>query len=189
MQAARIVYRTMKGIVFREFGELVTARFGEATWDALITESKVASGGAYTAVGTYPHEEAVALLMALSRKTGVAPDDLLRAFGEHLFGVLAQRFPFAVAGHGDLFAFLASLEGVVHVEVRKLYPDAELPSFVTRWEGDRFVLEYRSQRPFASLAEGLLRGAITHWGGRYTLARRALGSDGSREAIFELGRT
>jgi|GEM_PF-6323264 len=125
----------MKGIVFREFGELVTARFGEATWDALINESKVASGGAYTAVGTYPHEEAVGLLMALSRKTGVAPDDLLRAFGEHLFGILAQRFP------------------------------------------------------FASLAEGLLRGAITHWGGRYTLARRALGSDGSCEAIFELGRT
>ncbi len=179
----------MKGIVFREFGELVTARFGEATWDALINESKVASGGAYTAVGTYPHEEAIALLMALSRKTGVAPDDLLKIFGEHLFGVLSTRYPFAVAGHSDLFPFLESLEGVVHVEVRKLYPDAELPSFVTRWEEDRFVLEYRSTRPFASLAEGLLRGAIRHWGGRYTLARRALDGDGAREAIFELGRT
>ena len=78
---------------------------------------------------------------------------------------------------------------MVHVEVRKLYPDAELPSFVTRWEGDAFVLEYRSQRPFAALAEGLLRGAIVHWGGGYTLVRRGLGGDGSREAIFELRRT
>jgi len=179
----------MKGIVFREFGELVIARFGDATWDALITESKVPSGGAYTAVGTYPHEEAVALLMALSRRTGVSPDDLLKVFGEHLFGVLSRRYPFAVAGHDDLFPFLESLEGVVHVEVRKLYPDAELPSFVTRWEGDAFMLEYRAQRPFASLAEGLLRGAINHWGGRYSLARRALGGDGAREAIFELRRT
>jgi hypothetical protein len=126
--------------------------------------------------------------MALSRKTGVAPDDLLKAFGEHLFGVLSERYPFAVAGHSDLFSFLESLESVVHVEVRKLYPDVELPSFVTRWEGDRFALEYRSQRPFASLAEGLLRGAIMHWGGRYTLTRRALDGDGAREAIFELGR-
>jgi len=179
----------MKGIVFREFGELVTARFGEATWDALITESKVPSGGAYTAVGTYPHEEAVALLTALSRKTGVSPDDLLKAFGEHLFGVLSQRFPFAVAGHADIFTFLESLDGVVHVEVRKLYPDAELPSFVTRWQGDVFVLEYRSQRPFASLADGLLRGAMSHWGGRYELARHPLGRDGAREAIFELRRS
>ncbi len=179
----------MKGIVFREFGELVTARFGEATWDALLTESKVPSGGAYTAVGTFPHEEAVALLMALSAKTGLPPDALLKVFGEHLFGVLSRRYPFAVAGHADLFPFLESLDGVVHVEVRKLYPDAELPSFVTRWEGDAFVLEYRSQRPFAALAEGLLRGAIVHWGGGYTLVRRGLGGDGSREAIFELRRT
>jgi len=179
----------MKGIVFREFGELVIARFGDATWDALITESKVPSGGAYTAVGTYPHEEAVALLMALSRRTGVSPDDLLKVFGEHLFGVLSQRYPFAVAGHADLFPFLESLEGVVHVEVRKLYPDAELPTFVTRQEGDTFVLEYRSQRPFASLAEGLLRGAMAHWGGGYVLERQALGGDGSRAALFELRRT
>lgn len=179
----------MKGIVFREFGELVSARFGEATWDALISESKVPSGGAYTAVGTYPHEEAVSLLMALSRRTGLPPDDLLKVFGEHLFGVLSQRYPFAVAGHADLFPFLESLEGVVHVEVRKLYPDAELPTFVTRWDGDAFVMEYRSQRPFASLAEGLLRGAIAHWGGRYSLARHALGGDGAHAAMFELRRT
>ncbi len=179
----------MKGIVFREFGELVTERFGEATWDALITESKVPSGGAYTAVGTYPHEEATALLMALSRRTGASPDDLLKVFGEHLFGVLSRRFPFAVAGHADLFPFLESLDGVVHVEVRKLYPDAELPAFLTRYEGDALVLEYRSQRPFAALAEGLLRGAIVHWGGRYTLVRRSLAGDGSCEAIFELRRT
>lgn len=179
----------MKGIVFREFGELVTARFGDAMWDALISESKVPSGGAYTAVGTYPHEEAVALLMTLSRKTGISPDDLLKVFGEHLFGVLAHRYPFAVAAHTDLVPFLESLEGVVHVEVRKLYADAELPSFVTHWEGDAFILEYRSARPFAALAEGLLLGAVAHWGGRYALTRRSMGVPGAHEAIFELRRT
>jgi len=178
----------MKGIVFREFGELVTTRYGAATWDVLITETKVPSGGAYTTVGTYPHEEAIALLMALSRKTGVSPDELLRTFGQHLFGVLAQRFPFAVAGHADVFPFLESLDGVVHVEVRKLNPKAEVPTFDTRWEGDTFVMEYRSQRPFASLAEGLLRGAIAHWGGRCSLVRRPLGGELAREAIFELRR-
>lgn len=179
----------MKGIVFREFGELVISRFGEATWDALINESQLPSGGVYTAVGTYPHEEAVTLLMALAHRTGASPDDLLKAFGEHLFGVLASRYPFAVAGHADLYTFLESLEGVVHVEVRKLYPDAELPSFVTRRDGERFTMEYRSQRPFASLAEGLLRGAIAHWGGRYDLARSAAGPGGACEAVFELRRT
>jgi hypothetical protein len=94
-----------------------------------------------------------------------------------------------VAAHTDLVPFLESLEGVVHVEVRKLYPDAELPSFVTRWDGDVFILEYRSARPFASLAEGLLKGAIEHWGGRYALTRRSNGVPGGHEAIFELRRT
>jgi len=60
----------MKGIVFTEFLEMVEAKFSPEMTDRIITESKVPSGGAYSAVGTYDHEEIVALVQALSRATG-----------------------------------------------------------------------------------------------------------------------
>jgi hypothetical protein len=113
---------------------------------------------------------------------------ILHEFG----GRLAETFHKAYPQHfkvPDFFDFVESVDSHIHVEVMKLYPDAELPSFVTRWEGDAFILEYRSARPFAALAEGLLLGAIAHWGGRYALTRRSMGVPGAHEAIFELRRT
>jgi len=52
----------------------------------------------------------------------------------------------------------------IHVEVRKLYPDAELPTFTcdTSTPG-RLTMLYRSSRPFADLAEGLIAGCIAHF--------------------------
>lgn len=185
---ARIVYRTVKGIVFREFAELVASRHGEAVWDAMVQEVAVPSAGAYTTVGTYPFEELAALLRALSRHTGVGQAELLQSFGEHLFGALARRYPFAVAGHADLFPFLMSIDGVVHVEVRKLYPEAELPTFHVRVSDGVLTMEYRSARPLAALAQGLLRGAIAHWGGGFTLRRTDVGACDGTAADFELSR-
>ena len=53
----------------------------------------------------------------------------------------------------------------IPVEVRKLYPEAELPSFQcdTSRPGS-MRLTYQSTRPFAPLAEGLLRGCLSHYG-------------------------
>jgi len=62
-----------------------------------------------------------------------------------------------VRSHTDAFAFLSSLDGLIHVEVLKLYPQAELPSVpVTKMDDRELVMEYRSKRPFADVAEGLL---------------------------------
>ena len=48
--------------------------------------------------------------------------------------------------------------------VRKLYPDAQLPSFECTSEPGRLAMLYRSTRPFADLAEGLIMGCIEHLG-------------------------
>ena len=78
----------MKGIVFREFITMVETQFSLETADAIIADSTLATGGAYTTVGTYPHEEMVELVSHLSTRTAIAIPDLLRAFGHYLF----QRF-------------------------------------------------------------------------------------------------
>ena len=45
----------MKGIVFTEFLEMVEDKFSADMVDDIIDDCDLASGGAYTAVGTYPH--------------------------------------------------------------------------------------------------------------------------------------
>jgi hypothetical protein len=86
----------------------------------------------------------------------------------------------------DSFSFLASIEDVIHVEVRKLYPDAELPRFESTFpvEGSmEFV--YRSPRHFDDLAAGLIAGCIEHFGEDVQVTRSAL-DDG---VAFHLMRT
>jgi len=76
----------MKGIVFKEFTDMVEASFGEQMIDTIISKCDLPSGAAYTAVGTYDHTELVQLVVALSEETGIAVSDLVQAFGTYLFG-------------------------------------------------------------------------------------------------------
>ena len=179
----------MKGVVFTEFLEMVESRFSADMVDDIIDDANLPSGGAYTAVGTYPHDEMVALVVALSQRSGAAVRDLLLAFGEHLFGRFVVGYPAFFSDVSDAFTFLAGIEDIIHREVRKLYPDAELPRFDIERHTDReLVLLYQSGRHFEDLAEGLMRGCIAHFGGGITIARTVVGEGDARSERFVLTR-
>ena len=155
----------MKGIVFREFIDMVESTFGEDISDEIIEESDLPSGGSYTAVGTYDHTELVTLVVALSKKIDAPVDVLVHAFGKYLFGRFLELFPIFFNGHDNSFSFLSSIHDVVHVEVLKLYPEAMLPDFEARLseDGNTLYFEYHSHRHFADLARGLIDGTFEHW--------------------------
>lgn len=179
----------MKGLVFTEFVALVEERFGIAVAERILATPGLSAGGAYTAVGYYDHREMIALVGALSTETGVPASDLVRTFGEWLFPKLARSFEFAVRTHPDAFTFLESLDGMIHVEVRKLYPNVHLPSVpVVEADHRRLVLEYRSDRPFADLAEGLLLGCLAWYGEDAELRRESLAPDADHAARFTITR-
>jgi len=48
------------------------------------------------------------------------------------------------------------------------------------------VMEYRSKRPFADVAEGLLRGTLAWFGERAELRRETLEADEARSARFRI---
>lgn len=178
----------MKGIVFTEFMELVEARMGLGMLDRIITEARLPNDGAYTSVGTYDHAELVRLVQALSNASGTGVPQLIHMFGEHLF----QRFsvsykPLFAEAHGA-FDFLCRVDDVIHVEVRKLYPDAELPSLACeRPSADRLVMHYSSPRGFGDLAEGLIAGCIKHFGEDIKVVRTDLPKEGAlHRARFDL---
>jgi hypothetical protein len=152
----------MKGIIFKQFLTLVEKEFGEDLVEEMIDHSKVPSGGSYTSVGTYPHEEIIKLAETLSKKTNTNVNVLLKQFSSHL----ALYF---LHTHGkyfkntDLFTFLESINNHIHKEVKKLYPEAELPEISTKRQGQSLILEYSSSRPFADLAEGLIESTTEYF--------------------------
>jgi len=179
----------MKGIVFCEFVEMMEAEFSAEMADEIISGTELESGGAYTTVGTYDHHEMLALVTQLSEKTGAPVPDLVRAFGHYLFGRFVELYPTFFEGVDGAFSFLDRIEEHVHVEVRKLYPDAELPTFATsRPDDDTMIMVYQSQRPFADLAHGLIEGCITHYDERVNVESEDLSNDGRTHVRFTLTR-
>lgn len=173
----------MKGVVFSELLEMVEQRYSLAVVDDVLEKADLPSGGGvYTSVGTYPVEEMGSLLVELSRATETPVPDLLRVFGRHLFGRFTEAYPQLMHG-SSTFAFLENVETVIHVEVKKLCPDAELPTFECAREGDdRMTMVYRSPRRLSALAEGLMQGCAEHFGEAIEVSAEDL-SDGAGEVV------
>ena len=176
----------MKGIVFTEFLDMVETTWSLDMVDKLIEKAGVA--GAYTAVGTYPHGEMVALVRALSAETDTPVPDLIRSFGGHLFSRFALAYPRFFQGVADGFTFLAGIEDVIHAEVRKLYPDAQLPSFEIQRLPDGLAMAYFSEHPFSDLAHGLIEGCLRHFGEQASVEWRPPPPGSGAQVVFVIRR-
>lgn len=154
----------MKGVVFTEFIEMVEDVFSPELVDEMITSSNLPSNGHYTSVGTYDHTEMVKLVSQLSRLTGMEIPLLLQRYGEFLFTKFVEGYPVFFEHTESAFDLLKSVEGYIHIEVRKLYPDAELPSFeYVEPSENQLILTYRSPRGMGHFARGLINGCIDHF--------------------------
>lgn len=151
----------MKGIVFTELIEMVETTFGADIMDEVIDECDLESGGAYTTVCTYDHKELIEIVSKLSEKTDIPTKDLIVKYGHYLFFRFHKMMPQFFEEPKTTFDFLESVHGYIHVEVKKLYPDATLPNFKTdRKENTQLIMTYTSRCPFADFAEGLIQGCI-----------------------------
>jgi len=176
----------MKGLVFTEFLVLVDEKFSPETCERMIGMSVLPSGGAYTSVGTYDAGEMLSLVSSLSTVTAIPVPDLLKGFGRHLFSRFVSAFPAFFKGVGSALEFLPRVEDYIHVEVKKLYPDAELPTFSCAVpEPGTLVMTYRSGTNLPDLAEGLIRGCIAHFGDPVSV-RRETAPGNPHETVFTI---
>lgn len=180
----------MKGIVFNEFFGLVDETFGPNITEAIILDADLPNQGAYTGVGHYDAAEMQALVTHLNARTDVPIRDLLLTFGKYLLSSFSRNHANYFRSCKDVFEFAQSIEHQIHVDVLKLYPDAELPRLEPTLESEaRLSLHYQSSRRMADLAEGLLLGAIEHFGEDVDLERLDLpDDDGDQVVRFTLGR-
>ena len=170
----------MKGIVFTEFLDLVEDKFGLEVLDKILTQSDLESGGVYTSVGTYSFSEMLQLLQHLSAHTSISIDDLLLVYAEHFFGVIEESYPGLLATYKDPIEMLSSIENHIHVEVRKIYPDAELPKFEIMNQTQKSItLVYTSSRSMYAFALGLIEKTFHHYHKNASISYDLINNDGS----------
>lgn len=153
----------MKGVVFVKLNEFIEDVFGLAFWDEILQDTNLPSGGAYTTVENYADEELFAIVASVSEKKGISPEDAQIAFGKWVFKSLYAAAPPDVHQFTDVFSFLHGVQNVIHVEVKKLNPDAMLPEFDFLNEtATDLKLRYRSPRKMCHFCEGLTYGLSEH---------------------------
>lgn len=152
----------MKGIIFNLVEEVVSDRYGEDVWDELLAAAGL--DGVYTSLGSYPDDELLRLVAAAAKHLDVPADAVVRTLGEAAIPLLAERYPSFFLGHESTKSFLLTLNDIIHPEVRKLYPGADVPTFgFDETPGNGLVLRYQSDRKLCALAEGFVLGAAAHY--------------------------
>lgn len=170
----------MKGIVFTEFLDLVEVKFGLEVVDKIINASDLESEGAYTSVGTYKFSEMLQLLQHLSAHTEISIDDLLLVYAEHFFSVLESSYPGLLATYKDPIEMISSIEDHIHVEVKKIYPDAELPTFeVIEKKENSLVMIYKSSRAMHHFGLGLMNKTFEHFNSTAVIELEKIKEDGT----------
>lgn len=170
----------MKGMIFTEFLDLVEDKFGLEMVDKIIENSNLESKGIYTSVGTYKFSEMLQLLKQLSSNTSISIDNLLLVYGEHFFSVLENNYHGFIATYKDPIEMLASIENHIHVEVKKIYPDAELPTFeVLKRDENSLIMLYKSSRAMHYFGLGLMNKTFEHFNASATIELEKIKEDGT----------
>lgn len=179
----------MKGLVFTTFYSQVEERYGVDMLEDIIEDADLPNKGAFTSVGTYPFQDMVALVTALTRQTGKPLPVVLEEFGYACFAKWVGYIP-AHFENKTLFDVLEGIDDFHEYEVRKLYPDAELPSFKVLSRDDRvLVLDYFSCKPLADLATGVIKGAADHLGESIEVKHWPVTDGPEAHVRFEVSRT
>ncbi len=178
----------MKGIVFDLLEHVVVREHGDDAWDDLLEGAGLV--GAYTSLGSYPDDDLRRLVEQATTRLNLSTQDVVRWFGREALPALAASYPAFFPGHPDTRSFLLTLNDIIHPEVRKLYPGADVPEFAFSEtpDGD-LVMGYDSHRRMCAFAEGLIQGAAAHFGEPVTIDQPTcmLRGDPSCDLVIHLG--
>jgi hypothetical protein len=173
----------MKGIVFNLLQEVIVREHGENTWDDLLDAAGL--DGVYTSLGSYPDEDLHRLVAAASSALDRPADDVIRWFGRSALHLLAATYPQLFTPHTSTRPFLLTLNDIIHPEVRKLYPGADVPMFDYDISSPKVLrLGYRSKRKLCALGEGLIQGAAEYYGEEALVEQPTCALRGDDHCVF-----
>jgi hypothetical protein len=175
----------VKGIIFNLAEAVVGQVYGEDTWDAILDRAGL--DGAWTSLGSYPDEELMRVVGAAAELRKADPNDVVRSIAQGAIPLLAERYPHFFTPHGDARSFVLTLNDIIHPEVRKLYPGADVPNFTHELVGDTGLrMGYQSTRKLCTLAEGFVLGAAVHYGQSAMIEQSACMLRGDEKCVLDV---
>lgn len=155
----------MKGIVFNILESFVVSEFGEDVYDEVTDSVSLSTDAIFVGPGTYSNADFLALAQQSAQTVGITLDEFMLRMGRYSFSQLAGRHPEFVTPHHHPKSFLKTVDGMIHVEVRKLYSNTELPTFTyTDLADDELIITYFSEKKLYSFMEGLINGVSDSFG-------------------------
>jgi hypothetical protein len=175
----------LKGIVFNLLEAVIRRDHGDDAWDAFLEAA--GTDGAYTSLGNYPDEELVRLVGAASSALQMPANDVVRWFGRNALPLLAEKHPQFFTPHKSTRPFLLTLNDVIHAEVRKLYPGADVPSFTYDTSSpDVLLMHYRSPRKLCALAEGFIEATAAYYAEELSLDQPECMNRGDHKCVLRV---
>ncbi len=160
----------MKGVIFNLAEQVITDGSGAGVRDDVLDSADVE--GSYTSLGSYPDAQFHALVAAIADRLDVEPQVVVRRPGEADLPTLAARYPRFFDGHASTQAFLLALNDIIHTEVRKVYPGADVPEFGFEVPSEAvLIIHDGSPRRLCMLAEGFIHGAARLYAEQLTLSQ------------------
>ncbi len=154
----------MKGIIFNITESFITDHYGENIFNAIIDDCELETKEPFVGPGTYPDNDLMEIVVKSSKKLSMSTSDFLRELGTYSFHKLAGRFPHFVKPYNCPKEFLKTVDGIIHVEVQKLYKETQLPTFQYKEPmEDELIITYYSKRKLYPLMEGLVNGVANYF--------------------------
>ena len=179
----------MKGEIFNLLEVFIVENWGQETFEEIFEEvhAKLATKEPFVGPGTYPDSDLFAIAGSAAAKLNISLPEALRAFGKFCFPKLALKVPQFVSPFHHPKDFLLTLHNVIHVEVKKLYKDAEPPNFFYRDPApSQLVMIYDSRRKLYDFVEGLLDGVSDYFKVPIQVRRTPVMQDGKEMCEFLL---
>ncbi|WP_298769729.1 heme NO-binding domain-containing protein [uncultured Shewanella sp.] len=154
----------MQGVVFIEFINIVNRHFGSSICRAM-TE-KANDDIQFTPNSNYSHHRLLKLVNALSELTGLPVNNLLEIMGREVFLPFLTSLPINIEDMDidNTIDFIIYLETYIHVEAKKLYPKAKVPTVIIIFvSSNKLIMDYISPRCMGYVCLGLLKGCAKYF--------------------------
>lgn len=177
----------MKGMIFNLLENFIIDNFGDDVFEDILDASTLITQEPFVNAGLYPDQDFLELVSQACSKLNISPEIASRKFGEYCFPRLAKMHANFIDKASSAREFIESVDGVVHVEVLKLYPGVDLPKFDYDDNNDNTLnIKYISKRKLCFFMEGLLIGCATYFGEKIEYKQLKCYHKGDDHCLFNL---
>ena len=156
----------MKGEIFNLLEGFIISLVGEEKFEEIyrVCLPNLETKQAYVGPESYPDKDFFQIVKRAVSVLGVEKEAAIKSFGKYCFPRLFAKIPESQRKYSNLKEFLLTINDVIHVEVKKLSPNATPPEFTYIDAGpNELVMVYKSKRKLYDFVEGMIESAAEYF--------------------------